>query len=75
MLTFPQTYQETLRITSASYEELVIQRDKLNLASEKLFAQVKSTGQDLALAEQQVTDLQVNNPISSSQETTNIFEG
>lgn len=59
MLTLFQTYQETLRITSASYEELVISRDKLNQTSEQLITQVKSTGQDLTLAEEQVTELQV----------------
>lgn len=60
MLTLFQTYQETLRITSASYEELVISRDKLNQTSEQLIAQVKSTGQNLTLAEEQVTELQVS---------------
>lgn len=79
MLTPFQTYQETLRITSASYEELVISRDKLNLTAEQLIAQVKSTGQDLALAEQQVAELEVNTPISilmnEPRAITNVLQG
>lgn len=59
MLTFFQTYQETLRLIEASYEELVVSRDKLNLAADQLVAQVKSMSQDLALAEFQVAELQV----------------
>lgn len=61
---FSQTYQETLRITSASYEELVISKDKLNQTAKHIIAQVKSTGQDLALAEEQVTELEVNKAVN-----------
>lgn len=64
MLTFFQTYQETLRITEASYEELVISRDKLNLTADQLVTQVKSTSQDLALAEDQVVELQVSEAVN-----------
>lgn len=42
----------------------MISRDKLNLVAGQLIAQVKSTGQDLALAEEQVAELKVNKVVN-----------
>jgi hypothetical protein len=46
-------------MATASFEELVVKKDEFSAEADKLYAQLKSTEQDLALAQQQVEDLKV----------------
>ncbi|KAH8149661.1 uncharacterized protein LAJ45_06292 [Morchella importuna] len=52
-----KVFKERERMATASFEELVVKKDEFSAEGDKLYAQLKSTEQDLALAQQQVEDL------------------